>query len=123
MSRFANTEILARMMRDINQSVMQDEAERDKQNKVYSSVIFENGAHWRYWEMRLASRRVRYCYTTTPNCTGCFLTFIETIIGRKVKRSKIVPHATRRGAKAWTLKEYQKAKAKMQAAKAQEVVS
>lgn len=102
--------MLNRMLRDFHNTEMQQEAERDRANKKYSSTIFENGMRWRYWEIKPAgvkNKRVRFCYTTTANAVRCYLTFVETTTGKrkiKVKRERIQPHDTRREAKQWALK-------------------
>ena len=104
-------------LQEMEQIGLQADADADRRNKNYSSTIFENGMRWRYFEIRVPGSRprkiVRYCYTTTRNCTGCFLSFTETITGTKkmrCQRSAVAPHDTRREARAWALKIFRKEK-------------
>ena len=108
--------LLNRMIRDFHQNEMEEQAKRDRESNNYSSRIFEKGMRWRYWELKAAGqrgKRTRFCYTTTANACGCFLTFTETVTGKRkirCKREKMAPHDTRREAKAWALRQFQKAK-------------
>ena len=108
--------MLNRMIRNFHNEMNKEQAERDRKTKNYGSRIFEHGMRWRYWELKPAGRKhkmVRFCYTTTANATGCYLTFTETITGKRkmtVKRERIFPHDTRREAKAWARREFEKSK-------------
>lgn len=82
------------------------DAERDRQSRNYGSTIFEHGMRWRHWQIKRKTRRIRYCHTTTANAPGCYLTFIETITGKRAKHETIWVHKTRREAKAYAYKQY-----------------
>jgi hypothetical protein len=101
------------MFRDFEQNMLQQEAARDRREKHYSSTVFEKGLRWRYWELKLKTRRIRFCYRTRPNCTGCYLTWVETITGRRSVKSQIRPHDKRWEAKEWNRRAYEEAKEKL----------
>lgn len=83
--------------------------EQEKQNP--KSLHFPRGFRYRYWELKLKTRKRRFCHSTRPNAAGCFLTWVETIVGSKGEREDIQAHDLRHEAKAYALRQYEKARA------------
>jgi len=82
-----------------------------------TTLMGAKGLHWRYWTVKTGkTARVNFCYATTPNAAGFYLTWQETINSKgNGKRQYIRGHKLRRDAKESALKSFERFKSQSSA--------
>lgn len=103
---------LNQILAEFHQDMLRVEADRIKEDPAAhrDTTVFEGPMRWRYFVLKRAARpELRFCWSTTPNAAGYYLTWQETRTKKGGKREYIRGHKLRKDARESALKSYQNA--------------
>jgi hypothetical protein len=82
-------EALAELWSDLQQAGMRADQDRAKADPVANKLttVFSGPMRWLYFKpVRTRGRETRFCYSTTRNVAGYFLTWREIETGKRIRR-------------------------------------